>query len=81
MNNKRLVSLDRIREFVYRASEYSDDFDPGYMPEDFLLKLAELIEVEVTIQLYQKSLGTVRLPSYLIKEGIIKYPTGVIINL
>lgn len=75
MNNKRIVNIKRMKEFVNRASEYADDFDPGYMPEDFLLKLAELIEVEVVDKLYQKSFE--RLPSYLIKEGIIKCPTVI----
>ena len=33
---------ERIRELADRACEYAD-YDPGYMPDEFLMKFAELI--------------------------------------
>ena len=33
---------ERIRELADRACEYAD-YDPGYIPDEFLLKFAELV--------------------------------------
>lgn len=38
---------ERIRELADRACEYAD-YDPGYIPDEFLLKFAELVYEELS---------------------------------
>lgn len=38
---------ERIRELSDRACEYAD-YDPGYIPDEFLLKFAELVYEELS---------------------------------
>ena len=38
---------ERIRELADRACEYAD-YDPGYMPDEFLMKFVELINEQLS---------------------------------
>ena len=42
---------ERIRELADRACEYAD-YDPGYIPDEFLLKFAELVYEELSTTNY-----------------------------
>lgn len=38
---------ERLRKLADRACEYAD-YDPGYMPDEFIIKFAELVYEELS---------------------------------
>lgn len=57
------MNIERIRELAEQAGNHTNGFNPGCMPDDFLLKFVELIDKELSKEAdewYEKTLWDIK---------------------